>query len=114
MTSIPEIRRARLAEIVKRDKLSVAAARFQKPDSQIKDMIEGRKSFGEKVARAMEAAYAPDSAPGWLDVEISGRSDSYSPTSTTSSDSATPSDDEFALVQQLDLSASCGNGRLFC
>lgn len=31
-------------------------------------MAAGRKSFGEKVARAMERNYDPSRAPGWLDM----------------------------------------------
>lgn len=62
-----EIRRKILAEIVARDGLSSVAKRVGKPDSQINDMLNGRKSFGEKVARAIEKRYAPDLPSGWLD-----------------------------------------------
>ena len=67
MRPIDQIRRERLAEIVSREGLSVAAKRFGKPDRQINDMLAKRKSFGEKVARAMEKSYNPDAEPGWLD-----------------------------------------------
>lgn len=67
MTDIQEIRRKTLAAIVERDGLASAARRFGKPDRQINDMIAGRKSFGEKVARAMESAYDPSLPSGWLD-----------------------------------------------
>lgn len=59
-----EIRRKILAEIVARDGLSSVAKRVGKPDSQINDMLNGRKSFGEKVARAIEKRYAPDLPSG--------------------------------------------------
>lgn len=67
MNELTEIRRANLRAIVARDGLSSAAKRFQKPDRQLNDMIAGRKSFGEKVARAMELSYDPSRRPGWLD-----------------------------------------------
>jgi hypothetical protein len=67
MNVLTEIRRANLRAIVDRDGLSSAAKRFGKPDRQINDMLAGRKSFGEKVARAMEAAYDPSRPLGWLD-----------------------------------------------
>lgn len=47
--------------------LTAAATRFGLPARQLADMLSERKSFGEKVARKMELAYAPDREPGWLD-----------------------------------------------
>lgn len=41
------------------------ARRLKKSESQINDTLAGRKSFGEKVARAMEKAL--DLPPYWLD-----------------------------------------------
>ena len=67
MKPIDSIRRERLAEIVSREGLAVASKRFGKPDRQINDMLARRKSFGEKVARAMEKSYSPTADPGWLD-----------------------------------------------
>lgn len=54
-----EVRRSVLAALVERDTLARVAERMGKPASQIKDMISTppRKSFGEKVARAMEDHY---------------------------------------------------------
>lgn len=66
---IADIRRKALAAIVDRDGLSTVAKKVGKPDRQINDMLAGRKSFGEKVARAIESSYAPDLPPGWLDTE---------------------------------------------
>lgn len=68
MTTAAEIRRENLRILVSRDGLTATAHRFGKPDRQINDMVAGRKSFGEKVARAMEANYAPNLPRGWLDV----------------------------------------------
>jgi len=62
-----DIRRAKLKAMVEAEGLSVVAKKFKKPDRQINDMIAGRKSFGEKVARSMEENYAPNSPRGWLD-----------------------------------------------
>lgn len=47
--------------------LTAGATRFGMPARQLADMLAERKSFGEKVARKMELAYAPDREPGWLD-----------------------------------------------
>lgn len=62
-----DIRRLVLAHFVERDGLSSFAKRVGKPDSQINDMLAGRKSFGEKVARDIESKYDPSKPPGWLD-----------------------------------------------
>lgn len=68
MNELAELRKANLRAIVERDGLTSAARRFQKPDRQLNDMLAGRKSFGEKVARAMERSYDPSLPPGWLDL----------------------------------------------
>lgn len=47
-------RRAELKKIVDHLGLSVVATKTGKPASQINDMIAGRKSFGEQVARELE------------------------------------------------------------
>ena len=75
---IADIRRKVLAAIVERDGLASVAKRVEKPDSQINDMLAGRKSFGEKVARAIEKKYAPDLPPGWLDKDDAPKSMSCS------------------------------------
>lgn len=66
MNKDAETRRENLRKIVERDGLAVAARQFGKPDRQINDMIAGRKSFGEKVARDMEENYAPNMPAGWM------------------------------------------------
>lgn len=68
MNELADIRRTNLRAIIDREGLAVAARRFQKPDRQLNDMLAGRKSFGEKVARAMERNYDPAMPPGWLDL----------------------------------------------
>lgn len=60
---IQDIRRAKLQAMVDAEGLSVVAKRFNKPDRQIKDMLQKRKSFGEKIARQMERDYKPTSLP---------------------------------------------------
>lgn len=49
-----EIRRAVLRALVAKNTLAVTARMLKKPDRQLNDMAAGRKSFGDKVARAME------------------------------------------------------------
>lgn len=69
MKEIQDIRRAILQRLVDRDGLAETARRFAKPDRQINDMLARRKPFGERVARAMERAYAPELRAGWLDID---------------------------------------------
>lgn len=67
MSTQAENRRKTLQALVDRDTLSAVARAAGKPPSQIKDMLAGRKSFGEKVARAIEDAYRPGGGYGWLE-----------------------------------------------
>jgi len=67
MTELAQIRRANLGKLVEKNGLAVVAKRIGKPASQVNDMLAGRKSFGEKVARSIETAWDPDRTPGWLD-----------------------------------------------
>ncbi len=69
VSSIVGIRRKNLSALVDAYGLAVVAKRAGKPDRQIKDIITGRRSFGEKIARAIEAAYDPDAPLGWLDLD---------------------------------------------
>ena len=68
MKNIAEIRRQNLALLVEQEGLANVARRAGKPDRQINDMLAGRKSFGEKVARDIEARLAPEHPAGWLDL----------------------------------------------
>lgn len=77
MTDIADIRRENLRRLVERDGLSSIAKRAGKPDRQLNDMIAGRKSFGEKVARAIEAALDPARRAGWLDMPNLSRDESH-------------------------------------
>ena len=54
LMDIANIRRANMQALVDRYGLSVVAKQACKPDRQINDMLAGRKSFGEKVARSIE------------------------------------------------------------
>lgn len=64
---IADIRRRNAQSIVDELTLSGAARRFDLPTRQLLDMLQGRKSFGEKVARRMESSFDSDRLPGWLD-----------------------------------------------
>ncbi|KWK79405.1 hypothetical protein WM16_07630 [Burkholderia ubonensis] len=70
MKDLPDIRRQNLQTLVDEHTLAEVSRRTKKPASQINDMLASRKSFGEKIARAMEASWDPDRPPGWLDKEI--------------------------------------------
>lgn len=83
ISSIAEVRRKNLSALVDAHGLAVVARRAGKPDRQIKDIITGRKSFGEKVARSIEAAYDPDAPLGWLDIDPDVNSDSQELVKTT-------------------------------
>ncbi|MET3632973.1 S24 family peptidase [Burkholderia sp. 572] len=69
MKELPDIRRQNLQTLVDEHTLAEVSRRTKKPARQISDMLAARKSFGEKVARAMEASWDPDLPPGWLDSE---------------------------------------------
>ncbi|WP_150124071.1 hypothetical protein [Cupriavidus nantongensis] len=58
-----------MARLVDQHGLAPVSRRLGKPASQISDMLAGRKSFGEKIARAMEVAWDSDRPTGWLDSE---------------------------------------------
>ena len=73
MNTIADVRRANLRFLIERDGLSSVARRAGKPDRQLNDMVAGRKSFGEKVARAIELNLDPSLKPGWLDSPIYDR-----------------------------------------
>ena len=73
MNTIADVRRANLRFLIERDGLSSVARRAEKPDRQLNDMVAGRKSFGEKVARAIELNLDPSLKPGWLDSPIYDR-----------------------------------------
>lgn len=54
---LAEVRKINLQTLVDRFGQAVVARNTKRPDRQIGDMLAGRKSFGEKVARSMEAAW---------------------------------------------------------
>jgi len=103
MENPAEIRRKTLATLVARDGLANAAKKFGKPDRQLNDMLAGRKSFGEKVARAMELKYAPDRPTGWL-----SNPDDLPPYQEPITHLALTNNS--ATFNVLDIRASCGNG----
>jgi hypothetical protein len=90
-------RRRALRALIARDGLSVVAKRAKKPERQLNDMVAGRKSFGEKVAREIEANLAPDEPSGWLD-----RSDTPEAQHT----------DNTVLIPEYDTGGSMGLGLL--
>jgi hypothetical protein len=54
MNKLVETRREMLKGLVEKHGLTATGIRLGKPARQLRDMIAGRKSFGDKVARAME------------------------------------------------------------
>lgn len=67
MNDLTDIRRQNLQKLVDDNSLAEVSRRTKKPASQINDMLAGRKSFGEKVARAIEVSWDPSMPRGWLD-----------------------------------------------
>lgn len=63
---IVQIRRELLAAEVERQGQSVVANKAKKADRQIADMIAGRKSFGDKIAREIGPLIRPDLPLDWL------------------------------------------------
>ena len=59
-------RRDLLEQEVKRLGLANVARLVGKPDRQLADIIAGRKTFGEKVARDIGPLLRPDLPEGWL------------------------------------------------
>ncbi|WP_405126745.1 helix-turn-helix transcriptional regulator [Ralstonia pseudosolanacearum] len=106
MSDVATTRRRNLERLVNEHGLAQVSKRTGKPASQINDMLAGRKSFGEKVARALEKAWDISIPPLWLDAEDGGTV----PRPSEAEDVA-PTDAEFALVPQLDIAAACGDGR---
>lgn len=78
---IQELRRRRLRDWIKANHESVVmrfAASINKPQSQVADMLDKRKSFGEKIARQIERlAKMP---PLYLDTDPSAGSGAREPT----------------------------------
>ena len=95
-----EIRRKNLAALVKLHGLAALAHKVDKPDRQINDMIVGRKAFGEKVARAIEAAYDPDTPPGWLDVDAEAVTAAREAKAAYQAKSATPPKDAVSAADR--------------
>lgn len=72
MNDLAKIRRENLASLVAEYGLTSVAKRMKRSMTQINDTVAGRKSFGEKVARAMEREWDATLPSGWLDLPISG------------------------------------------
>lgn len=64
--------------------------------AQLGQYMSGFRNIGARFARRAEKA--AEKPAGWMDQQPAAESDQ-------------PTDDEFALVPQLDVSAACGNGR---
>lgn len=71
MKNLVTIRRENLALLVSEHGVSSVAKRMRRSPAQISDMVHGRKSFGEKVARAMEVEWDASRPLGWLDQDSS-------------------------------------------
>ena len=107
MLDITAIRRANLKHIIEEHSLVSVAARVGKPARQLSDMVAGRKSFGEKVARAIEKEWDPSRPPGWLDQEA--------PTSANGGDMRSnvvplKRPIEEVLIQQYETGGAMGHG----
>lgn len=61
-----QLRRALLRAAVAASRLTDIAEKCEKPARQIKDMIEGRKAFGDRIARELEPKLRPNAPHGWL------------------------------------------------
>lgn len=97
--NIKQTRQSKLKAIVDKIGLSVFAQITGKPESQIRDMIVGRKSFGEKITREFEKKYAPELEFGWFDKldESDFPAAAYDPNKT-------------CKIPQYDTHAAMGNG----
>lgn len=71
MKDVVTQRRENLALLVSEHGVSSVAKRMRRSPTQVSDMLHGRKSFGEKVARAMEKEWDASRPPGWLDLDPS-------------------------------------------
>lgn len=74
MKNLSEIRRNNLNALVEEHGLTSVSTRIKRSPSQVSDTIAGRKSFGEKIARAIEAEWDATRQPGWLDIEHNSKS----------------------------------------
>lgn len=70
MKDVVTQRRENLALLVAEHGVSSVAKRMRRSPTQISDMVHGRKSFGEKVARAMEREWDASRTPGWFDLDL--------------------------------------------
>lgn len=68
MKGIADIRRDNLRALVDEHGLAQVAKRVKRSATQLSDTLAGRKSFGEKVARAIEREWDPSLSSGWLDI----------------------------------------------
>jgi phage repressor protein C with HTH and peptisase S24 domain len=95
MKTVEETRLEKLIELVKQNKSQKAVAeKLERSASQVGQYTGGHRKIGEDFARHVEATFGMP--VGWMD----------QPTNELS----TPTDADFALVPQLDISASCGTG----
>lgn len=114
MDKIADIRRANLRRLIDRDGLSSVAKRSGKPDRQLNDMVAGRKSFGERVARDIEHRFDPSRPRGWLDTEDAIRDPHHADEETKSVVKSRAKDDEredgFVRLEHLSPRPTMGQG----
>lgn len=95
-----EIRKEILRALVERDGLTTVAKAANKPASQINDMLAGRKTFGDKVGRAM--AISMKLSPYYFEGVDSKQSQPTSvPTSKSPLEDLLTSDAEQGLIDGL-------------
>lgn len=108
--SIADVRRERLKALVDDQGLAEVARRVGKPASQISDMLAGRKSFGEKVARAMERAHGgiPE---GWLDGANTSANVKWSGIEVAALGADDSHSDDYIQIRESEVHFAAGNGR---
>lgn len=108
--STADVRRARLKLLVDDQGLTEVARRVGKPASQISDMLAGRKSFGEKVARAMEQAHG-GLPTGWLDGENTSSNVKFTGFGVTALGADDEHADDYIQIRESEVRFAAGNGR---
>jgi len=108
MKDVVSVRRENLRALVEQFGLTSTGKRMKRSVTQINDMLAGRKSFGEKVARAMEKEWDATLPPGWLDSEKSATDGGDMKSSNVVALKQKPVPD--IVLEQFDAGGSMGHG----
>lgn len=108
MKNLAEIRRKNLVKLIEEHGATTVANRTKRSIAQISDMQRGKKSFGEKVARAIEQEWDASLPPGWLDDE----GDEASHKAAVSESGFTPVQKrtDIVTISRYDTGGAMGNG----